>query len=79
MSKTTKIVFQVLAAVCAVSILLNVFFVCSNRTGAGAKDADSIAVMLKKDSLKSDTIKQLKDSLAKQEVKLDLIERITKK
>ena len=27
MSKTTKIVFQVLAAVCAVSILLNVFFV----------------------------------------------------
>ena len=79
MSKTTKIVFQVLAAVCAVSILLNVFFVCSNRTGAGAKDADSIAVMLKKDSLKSDTIKQLKDSLAKQKIKLELIERITKK
>ena len=76
MSKTTKIVFQVLAAVCAVSILLNVFFVCSNRTGAGAKDADSIAVMLKKDSLKSDTIKQLKDSLAEKSKVLDKIESI---
>lgn len=79
MSKTTKIVFQVLAAVCAVSILLNVFFICGNRTGAGAKDADSIAVMLKKDSLKSDTIRQLKDSLAEKSKVLDKIESIVNK
>lgn len=77
MSKTAKIVFQVLAGVCAVSILLNVFLVCNSRSGA-AEESDRMAVMLKKDSLKSDTIKNLKDSLVKQNVKLEMIERITK-
>lgn len=77
MSKTAKIVFQVLAGVCAVSILLNVFLVCNSRSGA-VEESDRMAVMLKKDSLKSDTIKNLKDSLVKQNVKLEMIERITK-
>lgn len=78
MSKTAKKLFLVLAALCAASILLNVFLMCGNRAGDSVTDKDSIAIMLKKDSLKSDSIKKLKDSMAVQKVKLDLIEKITK-
>lgn len=74
MSKTAKTAFQVLAAICAASILVNIFFICSGKTASSISN-DSIAVLQKNNTLKNDSIKRLNDTIMSQKAKLDIIEK----
>lgn len=79
MSKTSRKIFLVLAAICALSILLNVFFIYGGTTGKGAIGSDSLNAIKRNDSIKSDSIKKLNDTISFQKEKLKYIENIIKK
>lgn len=63
MSNKHKIIFSVLAILCLASIILNVMQYKGDKSGLVQTYADSIAVLSKSDSIHSDSVKMLKDSI----------------
>lgn len=79
MSKQTKIILVALAALCVISIAVNVIqashYIALRKQSVSS---DSIAKYSRRDSILQNTIKVLQDSVAKKAVKLDKIKEISK-
>ena len=77
MSKQTKLLMLCLAAVCAISIVCNI---AQYATRPDTAELDKqVAELQQKDSISSDSIKQLNDSIAEVNASLDQIKAIVNK
>ncbi len=78
MSKLTKIILWVLAAICAVSLCLNIVLLTGSKPDPQLILKDSVAVWNKKDSVYKSDIKNLNDSIAKLNEKISKVEKAIK-
>lgn len=78
MSKLTKIILWVLAAICAVSLSLNIVQLAGSKPDPQLILKDSVAVWNKKDSVYKSDIKNLNDSIAKLNEKISKVEKAIK-